>query len=125
MESINLFIPSFQKLSILIAFSALSSLAHVDAAKAQPQRRAPLTTGNTITNTNVQVDTTGRDSTQRYSSDNRGADVTTDVSVQLNMSGCQGQNSSQTVDQNRTGPGSNASASVSVCNPANKLRQNN
>ena len=119
MKVINFSILSVQKLVILVAFSAVSSLVSVSPAKAD--RRTGVS-GSSNTTTNVQVDTSGRDSKQEIRTNMRGDGVQTSVGVQVNMSGCSGQNSSQTVEQNRTGSGASASASVSVCNPAIKLR---
>ncbi|MEI6427987.1 MAG: hypothetical protein WCO45_06290 [Pseudanabaena sp. ELA607] len=85
-------------------------------------RRGPDVSGNSSTHTNVQVDTSGANNVnQRYNSRQTGGGVQNSTSVQLNYSGCAGQNSSQTASQRQDGVGAAANASVSVCNPANKL----
>ncbi len=86
-------------------------------------RRAPDVSGNSSTNTNVQVDTSGANSVrQNYTSQQSGGGVQNSTSVQLNYSGCAGQNSQQTASQRQDGVGAAANASVSVCNPTNRLR---
>ncbi|MFN7714027.1 MAG: hypothetical protein ACK5QS_00890 [Pseudanabaenaceae cyanobacterium] len=85
-------------------------------------RRTPEVSGNSSTHTNVQVDTSGANNVrQNYNSQQSGGGIQNSTSVQLNYSGCAGQNSSQTASQRQDGVGAAANASVSVCNPANKL----
>ena len=119
---------SIKVLSFLGLGAALFILPCLEAVNANPDtsrrvggQRGADTSGNTNVNTNVQLDTSGRDNVdQRYGSTQQGTGVQSSTSVQLNFSGCKGQNSNQSVSQTRTSVGSGASASVSVCNPARK-----
>jgi hypothetical protein len=121
---------SVKILSVLGLGVALFILPCLEAVNANPntsrrvgQQRGADVSGNSSVNTNVQVDTSGRDNVrQDYRSTQQGNGVQNSTSVQLTTSGCAGQNSNQTVSQTRTSVGSGASASVSVCNPANRLR---
>jgi hypothetical protein len=121
---------SVKILSVLGLGAALFILPCLEAVNANPNnsrreggQRSPDVSGNSSVHTNVQVDTSGRnDVRQDYRSTQQGTGVQSSTSVQLNYSGCAGQNSNQTVSQTRTSVGSGASASVSVCNPANKYR---
>ena len=119
---------SVKILSVLGLGVALFILPCLEAVNANPntsrrvgQQRGADVSGNSSVNTNVQVHTSGRDNVdQRYGSTQQGTGVQSSTSLQLNFSGCEGQNSNQTVSQTRTSVGSGASASVSVCNPARK-----
>ena len=121
-------IRSVKILSVLGLGVALFILPCLEAVNANPNtssrvggQRGADTSGNRSVNTNVQLNTSGRDNVdQRYRSTQQGTGVQSSTSVQLNFSGCEGQNSNQTVSQTRTSVGSGSSASVSVCNPARK-----
>ncbi|MEI6328273.1 MAG: hypothetical protein WCP16_03510 [Pseudanabaena sp. ELA645] len=119
---------SLKALSILGLGIVVFALPCIEAVNANPNssrriggRNGADVSGNSSVNTNVQVDTTGRNNV-RQSTESRiqGGGVQNSTSVQLNYSGCASQNSNQSVSQTRDGVGSGASASVSVCNPARR-----
>jgi hypothetical protein len=121
------FTHSVKALSLLGLGIVVFALPCIEAANANPNnsrrtggRNGADVSGNSSVNTSVQVDTSGRNITQTYRSNQQGGGVQNSTGVQLNYSGCDGQNSNQSVSQTRDGVGSGASASVSVCNPARK-----